>query len=99
MHEQMKTFPIAGLVMDPATQSRARLSDEVIAEYAEAMRAGATFPPVTAFGADGEAYLADGWHRVLAARESGVDEIEVDLRAGACARRSCMPSGRTRRTG
>ncbi len=53
-----------------------------VAEYAEAMAAGATFPPVTVYF-DGEAYwLADGFHRVEAARLNGAETIVANIREG-----------------
>ena len=78
----MNTIGITSLILDPSAQARTQLSEEAITDYADAMREGAGFPPVTAFGAQEAAYLADGWHRVLAARKIGVAEIEVDLRPG-----------------
>jgi len=48
----MKTMPIASLILDPSAQARERLSQDIVADYAEAMREGATFPPVTAFGTE-----------------------------------------------
>lgn len=62
---------IAKLRRDGGTQPRAALDQAIIAEYAEAMRSGDTFPPVVAFY-DGSAYwLADGYHRVAAAESLG----------------------------
>jgi hypothetical protein len=51
---------ISRLMLDPTAQARMRLSEEVIADYAEAMRNGAAFPRVTAFGTEEQAYAADG---------------------------------------
>lgn len=49
--------------LDGGTQPRAALDQELIAEYAEAIREGAVFPPGDAFY-DGSSYwLADGFHR------------------------------------
>src|SRR5690606_24706601 len=63
-------------------QPRAEMDAVVIADYADAMREGATFPPVVAFY-DGAAYwLADGFHRAEAARVAGLDSIAADVRQG-----------------
>jgi hypothetical protein len=53
------------------------------AEYCEAMKAGATFPPVVVFrDAKGVHWLADGFHRCSAAEQVGLTEIAVDIREG-----------------
>jgi len=68
---------------DGGTQPRAVLSDETIKEYAEAMRAGAQFPPVTVFHDGKHLWLADGFHRVGAARMVNAEGvIEAGVRQG-----------------
>lgn len=68
---------------DGGTQPRAELSEILAAEYAEAMRDGATFPPLVVFH-DGEDYwLADGFHRHKAALANGLVEIAADVRQGS----------------
>lgn len=59
-------------------QTRSELSPETVGEYAEAMQEGATFPPIVTFGP----YLADGFHRVAAAQEIGLAELDADCREG-----------------
>lgn len=73
---------LSALVLDPSAQPRASLDWTLIAEYADAIRRGDAFPPVVAFGTEEEAYLADGWHRVHAAKEAGAECIAVDRRPG-----------------
>jgi hypothetical protein len=72
------------IVADPQAQPRAELDQELVAEYAEAMEGGAKFPPVVVFQ-DGDAtnWLADGFHRLEAARASGLKEIEAEVRRGS----------------
>lgn len=54
-----------------------------VAEYADAMAAGASFPAVILFH-DGTAYhVADGFHRVEAARQAGRDTILAEVREGS----------------
>jgi len=67
--------------LDVSIQCRAALDGDVVAEYAEAMEAGAEFPPVQLFGTDARCWIGDGWHRVAAAKQIGALEI----------RRTCMP--------
>ena len=55
---------------DGGTQPRKILDQAAVEAYAEAMKKGAVFPPVTVFY-DGEEYwLADGFHRMSAADDS-----------------------------
>jgi hypothetical protein len=57
--------------VDPAIQQRAAgTSQDVVEEYAEAMRSGAAFPPIEVFfnSGDGAFDLADGFHRLEARR-------------------------------
>lgn len=68
--------------IDGGTQTRAQLDEPTIAEYAEALAAGASFPPAVVFF-DGAAYwLADGFHRVEAHRRAGRTAIAVEVRQG-----------------
>jgi len=71
------------LRLDGGTQPRAVIDHDVVAEYAEAMREGAVFPPVVVYH-DGEHYwLADGFHRVHAARAAGLDSIRAEVKSGS----------------
>lgn len=68
--------------LDLGLQTRAGTDAETVNNYAEAMADGATFPEVTVF-TDGERYwLADGFHRVMAARQNGKATITADVRKG-----------------
>lgn len=67
---------------DGGTQARVQLDWVAVGEYSAAMQAGDVFPPVVVFH-DGVTYwLADGFHRVDAARRAGVDELAADVRMG-----------------
>lgn len=68
---------------DGGTQPRAQLDLLTVQEYATAMRDGAIFPPVLLFF-DGESHwLADGFHRLEAAREVGRATLDAEIRAGS----------------
>lgn len=70
------------LVLDPRCQPRTEILSRLVDEYAEDRKAGSEFPPVTVFS-DGEVYwLADGWHRVYAARKLKRASVEADVREG-----------------
>lgn len=67
-----------------ATQIRVRLDQEKIEEYAQAIRDGAPFPAITVFAEKGsERYiLADGFHRLAAAKKADRTEIGADIMEG-----------------
>jgi len=68
--------------MDTEIQPREENNEAVIREYAEAMRGGAKFPPVVVFNDGDNHWLADGFHRVLAAKEAGLKKIDAEVREG-----------------
>lgn len=72
----------ADIVTTGGTQSRVSLSESAVAEYADAMQQGATLPPIVVFH-DGSTYwLADGFHRVMAATRSGVEWLPAEIKRG-----------------
>ena len=76
------TLELAHIRTDGDTQGRAALDEAVVAEYAALMAEGVQFPPVRVWF-DGQAYwLADGFHRVNAARRASLNEIAVELHSG-----------------
>jgi len=83
---EVRLIPLERIKVDPAVQQRVNgTSDEVVAEYAQAMRDGVTFPPPTVFSDDDVNYhLADGFHRIEAYRLAHRDkqEIECEVKLG-----------------
>ena len=78
-----QSIAIEKIRMDGGTQPRSQLLEEVVAEYAEDMKQGATFPPVTVYY-DGEEYwLADGFHRVRAIASTGSKEVVAEVKSGS----------------
>lgn len=67
---------------DGGTQTRAAINEETVSQYAEDMQAGAYFPPIVVFY-DGSFYwLADGFHRVMAATQAEKQSLEADVKHG-----------------
>jgi hypothetical protein len=68
---------------DPDLQMRdAGIDVAILSEYAEAMIAGAEFPPVIVYF-DGESYWpADGYHRISAATKIGRETIRAEVHDG-----------------
>lgn len=68
--------------IDGGTQVRVETDITQAESYAEDMRDGAIFPPVVVFHNGGEYWLADGFHRLIAAEIIGWTEIEAEVREG-----------------
>ncbi|MBC2603398.1 ParB N-terminal domain-containing protein [Puniceicoccus vermicola] len=75
---QLKQIDIYG-----GTQARVATNDEAISAYAEAMEEGAQFPPVITFYDGSKFWLADGFHRYLAAQRNEYDSISAEVREGS----------------
>jgi hypothetical protein len=79
---EQKMLPLALIRLDGGTQQRGKLDDDTIADYADAIKRGDRFPPVTVFF-DGECYwLAGGFHRVAAAGCADCKEISALIYQG-----------------
>lgn len=76
-------IPLDRINEDPGLQMRAAGVDPAaVAEYAEAMEGGAAFPPIVVYF-DGEGYwVADGFHRIAAARQLGQETIRAVVTEG-----------------
>ena len=76
------SLPLADIRIDGGTQSRAGLNQDVVLDYTQAMQADAQFPAVTVYY-DGSTYwLADGFHRIAAAKEADLKEFPVEVKQG-----------------
>lgn len=64
-------------------QMRVAINEAAVEEYAELMAGGAVFPPVVLFLDKAGAYwLADGFHRLEAAKRGGRRTVTADIREG-----------------
>ena len=73
---------LSAIVLDESIRCRHRLDEARIDKLAEAMRRHEVLPAVEVFGTAERAWLADGWHRVMAARKLGATSIAVRLHPG-----------------
>lgn len=78
----MTAIKIESIRIDGGTQPRTAIDEGVVGEYAEALAAGAVFPPVVVFNDGANRWLADGFHRLHAHRKAGRPSIEADERVG-----------------
>ena len=83
-HQQAKavTLALTKVTIDGGTQSRVALNEDVVSEYAEAIRRGDTLPPVVVFHDGGTYWLADGFHRFHAHRAARAEDIDADVYTG-----------------
>lgn len=70
------------IIRDRDCQPRLGIDLALVNDYAQEMVTGATFPPVTVFRDEAGYYLADGFHRLDAARTVGRDTIEAEVYDG-----------------
>jgi ParB-like chromosome segregation protein Spo0J len=69
--------------IDSDIQVRTSINKDVVSSYAYRMMEGDQFPPVVIFHDEGSEYfLADGFHRVMAAKEINAKDIEVVIHGG-----------------
>jgi len=79
---------VESIRIDGQTQSRERINEETVKEYAEAMQAppgsrpSPAWPPVTVFFDGAEYWMADGFHRLLAMKQIGKKNIVADVEEG-----------------
>ena len=78
----IKSINIKAIRIDGGTQSREKLDQTVVDEYAELMKEGTEFPPISVVHDGNEYYLSDGFHRLLAAQKAGKASINCDVLTG-----------------
>ena len=78
----IKSINIRAIRIDGGTQSREKLDQAVVDEYAELMKEGTEFPPISVVHDGNEYYLSDGFHRLLAAQRAGKASINCDVITG-----------------
>lgn len=82
---QTQDLPLESINIYGGTQTRLKTTDEAIESYADEMSQGAVFPPIAVYF-DGSTYwLADGFHRYLAAKRIERTAIAAEV----------FPGGRT----
>lgn len=78
-----QSIKLADIVTDAGTQVRAALDAGTVDDYAQAFEDGAKFPPVEIFHDGNRHILADGFHRVMAAKRFGLIDILANVQKGA----------------
>lgn len=80
---QKRTVPVNKLRVDGDTQPRTAIDKAIVAEYAEAYKAGEKLPPIIVFYDGTDYWLADGFHRWHAARKAGLRKIHAEIHKGS----------------
>jgi len=80
MSEQLLDMSVVRI--DGETQPRTAINPGIVQEYAEAMQAGAEFPPVTVVHDGATYWLVDGFHRFFAHRRLNRTQIKAEVVAG-----------------
>lgn len=89
MLKRPSVIDLDDIAINGGTQPRAALNLETIAEYAEALLNGDTFPPVVIFYDGKDHWLADGFHRYHAHRRAEFAEINADISRRCAVQRGC----------
>ncbi len=67
---------------DGGTQPRAGIDTQTVADYAQELKDGATFPAVVLFHDGANYWLADGFHRVQAFKHQNKQRIPAEVKQG-----------------
>jgi hypothetical protein len=68
--------------IDGGTQSRVKIDENVVAQYADEMLNGDQFPPVVLFHDGVDYWLADGFHRYIANKRINSPGINAEVKDG-----------------
>jgi FtsZ-binding cell division protein ZapB len=79
---ERKLLGIDVIRIDGGTQSREKIDETIVSEYADLIEDGVVFPAVRVYFDGVSHYLADGFHRYHAHRKAGKGAIEADVENG-----------------
>ena len=74
---EVQEVAIKSIIAEDKIQQREQLSENCIEEYADAIADGANFPPIDVYDDGENLFLADGFHRVEAYRQTGIATVAV----------------------
>ncbi|MGR3278721.1 hypothetical protein ACSYAD_26875 [Acaryochloris marina NIES-2412] len=80
--QRLEYLNIEAIIIDSEVASRCQLREDIVTEYANAMRQGAKFPPVIVFFNGTDFILVDGFHRIHAKKVNGDLEILASISQG-----------------
>lgn len=74
---------LSSIRFDGQTQMRAEINGDTVADYRDAMKSGAEFPPIKLFFDGCDYWIGDGYHRWHARGDAGFTDIEADVVQGS----------------
>lgn len=80
---QIRELSLEQIDIYGGTQARVETNDDAIGSYAEEMLAGAQFPPISVYYDGVKYWLADGFHRFLAAQRNDFEKISASVHEGS----------------
>lgn len=78
----LQRIRLDAIAFDAGTQVRAAISEEVVADYADKMTENVAFPAIVLFHDGSQYFLADGFHRYMAAKRNAFVDIEATVQPG-----------------
>jgi len=75
----MKTINLKAIRIDGGTQARISINNELVAEYAQAMKDGVVFPQIEVYFDGADHWLVDGFHRLHAMLACGKASATVTV--------------------
>jgi uncharacterized ParB-like nuclease family protein len=78
----IQTLSLDSIDIYSGTQTRVKTSEEAIESYAEDMKNGAEFPPISVYFDGATYWLADGFHRYLATKRNESLTIRAEVQPG-----------------
>ncbi len=79
----VRPVSISSIQREPRASNRIAIDPGTVGVFADLIRAGVTFPPITVWW-DGDTYwLSDGLHRLTAAEQAGCAELLCEVHLGA----------------
>lgn len=82
MPEELRQIEVAGIQAEAGIQARVDMDAATVTAYFERMMAGDAFPPVVVFDDGKSLWLADGFHRLAAARRAKRQRIDARVLKG-----------------
>jgi hypothetical protein len=100
MPKHIRKLKLNSIVVEPNVNQRAAgIDPQTVKGYADDMEAGEVFPPVVVFKQNKELFLADGFHRLAAARHLGWLGIECTVYKGGLREATVFACGSNARHG